>query len=241
MGNKNKAMVFLALCFAGIMVVPFIASCGKSGGVSPSTSRITMQVVNLGPDLQPINLWIGFEKQNQYPFSYPNASGYFSLTNIDTPIQIRSASQLVSTTNLIVRKDILKPNLRYTLFVTGLRSDSAAAGRVTSIFTVDTTSNPNPGRGKIRFVNASPRSSSFDITANDALAFSNVAYTKVTEFIEIPPGNYEFKIMPNKSTTVISSLRGVTILDGKIYTLYCRGVAGGADSVAFGAGIISNR
>lgn len=241
MGNKNNVMVFLSLCFAGIMVVPFIASCGKNGGVSPQNTGITMQVVNLSPDLQPINLWIGFKKQNPYPFSYPNASGYFSLTSIDTPIQIRSASTLVSSTNLIVRKDTLKRNLRYTFFVTGLRADSASASRVTSIFTVDTTSNPSPGRGKIRFVNASPRSTSFDISANDAIAFTNVAYKGVTKFIEIPPGNYEFKVMPNKSGTVISSLRGVSILDGKVYTLYCRGVAGGADSVAFGAGIISNR
>jgi hypothetical protein len=242
MGNKNKAMVFLALCFAGIMVVPFIASCGKNGGVSPQGSRITMQVVNLGPDLQSINLWIGFVKQNPYPFSYPNPSGYFSLTSIDTPIQIRSASQLVSTTNLISRKDIvLKPNLRYTLFVTGLRADSSAAGRITSIFTVDTAANPNPGRGKIRFVNASPRSTSFDIAANDAIAFKNVVYKDVTPFIEIPPGTYEFKIMPTGLTTVISSLKNVSIVEGKVYTLYCRGVAGGADSVAFGAGIISNR
>jgi hypothetical protein len=241
MGNKNKAMVFLSLFFAGIMVVPFIASCGKGGGVSPAGSRIAMQVVNLSPDLQPINLWVGYRQQNNYAFSYPNASGYFSLTSIDTPIQIRSGSQLGASTNFITRKDILKPNVRYTLFVTGLRFDTTTTDRVTSILTVDTTSNPSPGRGKIRFVNASPRSSSFDVAANGSIAFLDAKYKSVSPFIEIPPGIYEFKVMPNKSATVISSLRNISILEGKVYTLYCRGVAGGADSVAFGAGIISNR
>ncbi len=242
MAHKNKVMVFLSMCFGGLLVLPFIASCGKNnGGVTPANSRITMQVVNLSPDLQPINLWVGYEKQNSYAFSYPTPSGYFSLTNIDTPIQIRSYKTTISTGNFIVRKDILKPNFRYTLFVTGLRNDTSAANKVTSIFTVDTANNPTPGRGKIRFVNASPKSSAFDITANGTLAFAGVAYRAVTPFKEVPPGTYEFRIMPAGSTTVISTFKEVIIQDGKVYTLFCRGVAGGADSVAFGAGIISNR
>jgi hypothetical protein len=241
MGNKNNVMVYMAICFASVLVLPFIASCGKGGGVSPQNSRIAMQVVNLSPDLLSINLWIGYEKQNNNPFSYPTPSGYFSLTSIDTPIQIRSSSPQVSSGNLIVRKDILKPNLRYTLFVTGLRFDSTQAGRVTSIFTVDTTANPLPGRGKIRFVNASPKSGAFDITANGTMAFTNRAYLSVSEFKEVPPGTYEFRIMPTGSSTVISTFSNVAIQDGKIYTLFSRGVAGGADSVAFGAGIINLR
>jgi hypothetical protein len=242
MEHKNRVMVFLSICFGSLLVLPFIASCGKNdGGVTPANSRITMQVVNLSPDLQPINLWVGYVKQNASAFSYPSPSGYFSLTSIDTPIQIRSYSPTISTGNFIVRKDILRPNVRYTLFVTGLRNDTNAANRVTSIFTVDTTSNPTPGRGKIRFVNASPKSLGFDITANGTMAFTNLAYTGVTPFKEVPPGTYEFRIMPAGSSVVISTFRDVIVQEGKVYTLFCRGVAGGADSVAFGTGIISNR
>jgi hypothetical protein len=237
MVNKNKVMVFLFLCCAGIMIVPFIASCGKSGSVSPSQSKIQMQVVNLSPDLQPVNLLVGYIKQNNTPFSYPNPSGYFSLSNIDTPIQIRSYSPLISSTNFISLDTVLKSNYKYTLFVTGLRSDST----VTSIFTVDNSTNPSAGRGRVRFVNASPRSAGFDVTANGIIAFQNLAYKKVSPFVEMPAGTYEFKIMPANSSTVISSLQGVTIVDGKVYTLYCRGIANGADSVAFGVGILNNR
>jgi hypothetical protein len=237
MGNKNKVMVFLFLCFAGIMIVPFIASCGKSGTVSPSQSRIQMQVVNLSPDLQPINLLVGYIKQNNTPFSYPNPSGYFSLNNLDTPIQIRSYSALISSTNLVSINTPLKSNFKYTLFVTGLRADST----ITSIFTVDTSITPAAGRGRVRFVNASPRSAGFDVTANGTIAFKNREYKSVSSFIEMPAGNYDFKIMPANSSTVIQTLTGVTIVNGKVYTLYCRGIANGADSVAFGAGVISNR
>jgi hypothetical protein len=237
MGNKNKVMVFLFLCCGGIMVLPFIASCGKSGSVSPSQSKIQMQVVNLSPDLQPVNLLVGYIKQNVAPFSYPSPSGYFSLNNLDTPIQIRSYSALISSTNLISINTPLKSNFKYTLFVTGLRADSS----ITSIFTVDTSATPAAGRGRLRFVNASPRSAGFDVTANGTIAFKNRVYKSVSSFIEMPAGNYDLKIMPANSNTVISTLTGVTIVNGKVYTLYCRGIANGADSVAFGAGILSNR
>ncbi|MBC7398716.1 MAG: DUF4397 domain-containing protein [Mucilaginibacter sp.] len=237
MGNKNKVMVFLFLCCAGIMILPFIASCGKSDSVSPSQSKIQMQVVNLSPDLQPINLLVGYIKQNNTPFSYPNPSGYFSLNNLDTPIQIRSYSPLISSTNFVSFNTALKSNFKYTLFVTGLRHDST----VTSIFTVDTSATPSAGRGRVRFVNASPRSGAFDVTANDTIAFRNRAYKSVSPFVEMPAGTYDFKIRPANSSTVIQTLQSVTIVNGKVYTLYCRGIANGADSVAFGVGILNNR
>ncbi|MDB5157713.1 MAG: hypothetical protein JWR50_2420, partial [Mucilaginibacter sp.] len=163
---------------------------------------------------------------------------YFSLTNINPPIQIRSYSATVSTTNLIsIDTIVFKPNFKYTLFVTGLRADSS----VSSIFTVDTAVYPTVGRGKIRFVNASLRSGLLDVSANGTLAFKASAYKSVSKFIELPAGNYDFKVMPKGSSTVISDFPAVTIVDGKLYTLYCRGVANGADSVAFGMGILSNR
>ena len=231
-------MVFMFLCCAGVMIIPFIASCGKGTATSPtSTTKTQMQLINLSPDLQAVNLWVGLVKQTAYAISYPNSSNYLTLTNIDSPIQVRSFSTLVFSGSFVTLNKALKPYLKYTVFVTGLRSDST----ISSIFTVDTASAPATGRGKIRFVNASPRSSAFDVSANGTIAFTNQAYLKTSSFIELPAGSYEFKIMPTGTSTVISDLKNISILDGKIYTLYCRGVANGADSVAFGAGVISNK
>jgi hypothetical protein len=237
MADKNKVMVFLFLCCVGIMVIPFIASCGKAGTAAAINSNIQMQVVNLSPDLQPVNLYIHYIKQNSTAFSYPNPSGYFSLSNIDTPMQIKSYSSNISTAVFLSLHPILKPNLKYTLFVTGFRADNS----IDSIFTVDTASLSAVGRGKIRFVNGSPRSSSLDVTANGSPAFKAQVYKNVSKFIEVPPGVYDFKIMPTGTTTVISDLPNITVADGKVYTLFCRGIPGGTDSLAFGAAVISNK
>lgn len=226
------------------MILSFITSCGKNNGsLSPATSKIQFQVVNLSPDLQPVYLYVGLIKQNNNSyFTYPNPSGYFSLTNTSTPIQIRSANTLASGINIIsIDTVVMHAYFKYTLFVTGLKADSSSSNKVSYIFTVDTAGPPPAGRGKIRFVNASPRSAAFDVYANDQVAFQNQAYKKVSPYILLPPGNYDFKVTPAGQTTVISTLPRFTVADGKVYTMYCRGVANGADSVAFGTGMITNR
>lgn len=229
-----------ALLFAGIAAIwflPGLLSCGKKDNVIPVGANIQFQVVNLSPDLLPVNLWVGYVKRN-IAYRYPSPSGYFSLTSIDTPLQIRSALATVTGRSFVSIDTLLKANTKYTLFVTGLRSDST----VTGVFTIDTAASPVPGRGKIRFINASPRSGNLDVTANGTFAFNSRAFKTVSKFIEMAPGNYVFKIMPTGSaSTVLSTLPPLTVQDGKLYTLYSYGIAGRVDSAAFGAAVIANR
>jgi len=245
MNNKNNGglKAFLFLVIAGLLISPFISSCGKTS-VNVTSSNIQYQVVNLSPSLGPISLYIDYRIYNNKNFYYPSPSGYFYLTSIDTPFQIRSspnqaAGTVVTTTgNIFSMNDALKPNLKYTLFITGLLSDSA----IYRVFLTDTSSTPTVGRGKIRFLNASPRSPGFDIIANGTQAFSNQQYLKVSKYIEVTAGNYNFQIFQKGTTTdVIGTLQNVTIQDGRLYTLYCYGLANRTDSLAFGSGFITNK
>ena len=237
--SRIKINRFTLLFWAaiGIWFLPGLLSCGKRDNVIPVGANIQFQVVNLSPDLQPVNLWVGYVKRN-IAYRYPSPSGYFSLTSIDTPLQIRSALATVTGRSFVSIDTLLKANTKYTLFVTGLRADSTVSG----IFTIDTAATPVPGRGKVRFINASPRSGSLDITANGTAAFTSRAYKTVSKFIEMAPGSYSFKIMPaGNASTVLSTLPPLTVQDGKLYTLYSYGIAGRVDSAAFGAAVIANR
>jgi hypothetical protein len=234
---KQQVSAWLFACFAGLLIMSGVMSCGKANTVIPVGANIQFQVVNLSPDLRPINLWVGFIKRN-IPYSYPTPSGYFSMASVDTPFQIRSALTTVSTANLVSIDTLLKANTKYTLFVTGLRADTT----VTGIFTIDTSSSSTPGRGKIRFINASPRSMGLDVTANGTLAFTNRTFKSVSKFIEMAPGNYDFKITPTGvPANVLKTISRVSIQDGKLYTIYSYGMVGRVDSAAFGAGVIANK
>ncbi|HZX59668.1 MAG TPA: DUF4397 domain-containing protein [Mucilaginibacter sp.] len=246
MNKKNSIglRVLLFLVISGVLIGTFISSCGKTNSSSATALNIQYQVVNLSPDLGPVSLFINYSVYKNLNFRYPTPSGYFFLSSIATPFQIRpspnqiSTTTIINTSNIFSLNDVLKPNLKYTLFITGINSTHT----LDTLFLTDTGSTPTIGRGKLRFVNASPLSTGFNVLANDSLAFSNVQYNTVTKYIELPAGNYTFQVFATGNAGgVIGSEQNVTIQDGRLYTLYSYGVAGHTDSLAFGMGTLTNK
>jgi hypothetical protein len=241
--NNISLSVLLSLFVAVFFVAPLVTSCGKGKSISPSTLNIQYQVINLSPDLGPVDLYINFLQFNRYSYYYPTSSGYFYLTTTDTPFQIRPGKDPITgiiptTGNIFNMDDTLKANLNYTLFITGLVSDSS----IVRYLSVDTTSLPKTGNGKIRFLNVSPRSQGFDIVANGVSAFKNQKYLVPSKYIQLPAGNYQFQIYPaGNTTTILKTVPTVTIQDGRSYTLFSYGLSGQTDSLSFGAGVLTNK
>lgn len=218
-----------------------MASCGKQSTASPQGLNIQYEIFNLSPDLAGVNLFIDFKQVNllglqSNPFIFNVNHGYFYVPSIDLPYQIRSDSTTGNT--IFARNDTLKSGLKYSLFITGTNGN----GQLKQIFTVDTASIPTIGRGKIRFVNASPTATSgLDVYANGTLAFSKVLYTGFSKYIELPVGNYDFQINNTGSSTVQKEIPILTVQDGRLYTLYAFGYNTRTDSAAFNAGVITNK
>ena len=105
MANKNKSGILLGLSLVilGSLILPLIQSCSKTGVNASSGTNARLQIVNLSPDIQPFNLYAFFIKQGTVVYSYPNASGYFLVNSIDTPLQIRTST----TTNGINQINLL--------------------------------------------------------------------------------------------------------------------------------------
>ncbi len=227
---------FLMLTLLAVMVIPFMASCGKSsdGTVNGYNSQIV--VANLSPDVAPIDLYINNNIQNgNIPYRYPNASSYFYMNTVGYNLQIRTDTGNRAT--LLTTDSVPHTNAKYTLFVTGMKTDN----NLGYIFVVDTSTLPTVGRGKVRFINASPRSGAFDVYANSTIAFNNIAFNKYSDFIEMPAGDYDFKIFAHDDvSTVLNDVRQ-TVGDGKLYTIYTYGIVGRTDSAAFNSGIITNK
>lgn len=236
--NQSKMFKWLFLFLAGVLVMPLISSCGKQNGASPRGLNIQYNVINLSPDMGPVNLFINFVQVNaaRNPFVFGVDGGYFYLPSVAVPFQFRLANTAATPILALNRSDVLKSGAKYTLFITGDTSS------LTPIFTVDTDYAPATGRGKLRFVNASPSATGgLDVYANDTLAFSGIAYKKQSKYIELPVGSYDLKINATGSTSVLNDQPSVLIQDGRLYTLYTYGYTSRADSAAFNAAVITNR
>jgi len=221
---------------AAALLVFVISSCSKTGNASPTGLNIKYEILNLSPDMLPVDLFIDNKQVNSSPYIFGVRQGYFYVPSTDVPYQIRSVEY--SGTTYLTRSDVLASGASYTLFIVGALADKSD----TTIFTVDTAAAPTSGRGKIRFVDASPSATGgLDVLANDSTLFSGVKYQKISSYIELPVGNYDLKIQPTGTATVIKELTPVTIQDGRLYTLYTYGYTSRADTAAFNAAVITNK
>lgn len=239
--NKNKSGVLLSLTLfvTVIMILPLIQSCSKTGVNASSGQNARLQIVNLSPDIQPFNLYAFFIKQGTGAYYYSNASGYFLVNTIDTPLQIRTSitTNGVNPTNLLTLPGSLKPGVPYTWFVTGIRKDSS----LTTILTVDTGSTPPNGRGKIRFVNASPTPANMNLTLNDTTAFKNIAYKTVTNYTEVTAGSYNINVSATSTPKIVlAPISKYNVSDGKLYTVYFYGLTSSTDSAKYNANVLLN-
>ena len=240
MPRKLNIFYILLLFNMAVLVLPTLTSCGTSDTVTPTNSNVQLQVLNLSPDSYPIELYMDRDKINT-AYRYNATAAYFYLNKTDAPLQVRSTRSGDSTLIFSTYTDGFLPNTRYSLFFTGLYSDRS----LKTIVTVDDTEPlPEIGKGgKIRFVNGSIKSESVDIWVNGRVAIKNTAFATVSNYITLTPGSYTFRVYPAGNTTSsIAEIPNVTIQDGRLYTLYSRGIVGKAttDTAAFGLGVLAN-
>ncbi len=127
------------------------------------------------------------------------------------------------------------------------------AGKNYSIFAVDSVSKisairldddltaPAAGKTHVRFVHLSPNAPAVDIAlAGGAVLFPNYSFKQSSAFTPINAGTYNLEVRLAGTSTVVLSLPGVPLVDGKIITVYARGFVGATGTQALGASIIAN-
>jgi hypothetical protein len=240
MNLKRNIFCYLFMLNSALLILPALTSCNSNSDVvNPTGSNVQLQVLNLSPDSYPIELFINNIRVNT-AYRYNTPPTYFFLNDTNNALQLRSTR--TDDRRIFTRDEVsYQPNTRYSIFFTGLYADST----LRSIVTVDDTASlPPVGKGgKIRFVNASLRATNFDIWANGAVAIKSTAYGAVSNYVTLPAGNYNFSAyVQNTTSNSLAILPNVTIQDGRLYTLYSRGLVGRAntDTASFGLAVLAN-
>ena len=234
--DKKNILIWFFIVLGSGWFLTSLASCGKGAATTPKGINIQYHVVNLSPDLYPVDLFINNQLADVSPFVFNQDQGYFYLSSLVLPFQIRSAYN--TGTTYFTRNDALQAGAKYTLYIIG----AVSTHDTTTLLTVDTSTAAPFGTGKLRFVNVSPSAvGGLDVYANGTLALKNVAYKQVSSIVTLPVGNYDFQIDGSGTTSVLNEMQTVTIQDGRLYTLYAYGYTTRADSAAFSAALTINR
>lgn len=227
-----------------VFMMYVLASCnGNSTTVSPSSSTTKLVVINASPDVGPIQAYIntyvlgittGTSAQRTY-FRYSTTPVYYSIGTGLLTLQLRTENSKIQYSSDTVTT---VSNRGYSLFMVGL----AAKDSITSLLVKDDPTPPALGKGRMRFINVSPRTQGMDVYVNGALGFTKIAYKGISPYIELPAGIYDFKMTATGSAANgLADLPRITIQDGKVYTLYSKGMVGRIDTAAIGLNIITNK
>jgi hypothetical protein len=240
--KKGSIFYFLFSLNAGVLFFAALMSCGKNDTATPTSSNVRLQVIQLSPNSYPVTLFMNNLRVGTSSFSYANTPTYFYLPRTDVPLQIRVSRDSVQAFNDTTK---LNDNTRYSLFFLGLYGDATDRKLQTLVTTDDAEELPPVGKGgKVRFLNGSPNANgSFDIWANGSPLIKGVAFAKVSKFTTLPAGNYTFRVyQANTSVNSLGDLTNVTVQDGRLYTLYSRGLVGRAvtDTAAFNISVVAN-
>lgn len=235
---KRRLLLGFLGVFCGGWLLFSLASCSKNGvTTNPQALNIKYQIVNLSPDLLPVNLFINLAKVNSTPYYFAQPQGYFYLPSTVQPFQIRSAEYTQGTV-LQLNNENVKSGARYTFYILG------AAASLDSLLTVDTALAPPAGYGGLRFLNVSPTATGgLDLYANNVLdkRFTGIGYKQMSPYVPLPAGNYQLQINATGTTSILNTQPTVTIQNGLLYTIFAYGYTSRADSAAFSSQVTTNQ
>lgn len=88
--------------------------------------------------------------------------------------------------------------------------------------------NVDPDKLMLRFIHVAPNAPNVDVVIEPGLvAFSNVAYEGITQYIPLNPGRYTFSLNVTGTGQRVLYVPNIRLQAGRFYTIYAIGIAGG--------------
>ena len=223
--KKNLLLIIPALFFA---LTALFSSCEKD-----DKTNADLMVVHASPDAPGVDLLIDDIKINSAALTYPNNTSYLKVESGSRNIKINVSG----TTNNVINGDLtVEPDKFYSLFAIDL------AAKLSVVVLGDDLTTPSAGKAHIRFLHLSPDAPAVDIAiaGSGTVVFGNIGFKSFTGFNVLNAGTYNLDVRLAGTSTVVLVLPAITLQDGKIYTVFAKGLVQGTGAQALGAEIILN-
>lgn len=215
----------------------FITSCSNSSGDIIS-AQDSIMLINASPNATGISIKFNDETITTDPIIYTKNTVYGL---INSGIKQVITTQPPNTVQLLSLPMLLKNKKVYSVFFGGQINSS----KLVYVATEDDLNPPERGKSKYRFINVSENSKTLDLRLigiiKDSVLVANIPYAAASNFTEIKPGKYNFKIVSRDKTIKDSVTLNYTLTNGKIYTFWAKGLVDGVGDKALGIQTIINK
>ena len=231
MKTKNYFSISTKIIFSLLAITLTISACKKDFNNDPIEAA-AIGFVHASPGTGPLDFIV--DNQKGGTFTYTKDLGYYSAYPGTRLIGVAKKDSLKYLTNL---NATLKPGVFYSVFVV----DTLKSTKL--LVVEDDLKAPETDKAKVRFINLSPGSPTFDLAIQGTAAplFTGKAFKEFTPFTSITPSDsYTFELKETNSSTVKVTLPAVKIEKGKIYTIWAKGLSSATDSTALGLSVLTN-
>ena len=178
-----------------------------------------VRVVHASPDAPAVDVWVnGAVAFSNAPFK--GITAYADLAPGSYKVQVSPAG---ATEPIVIDATLdLAAGTDYTVVAVGQLAS------IEPLVLVDNNSAPAAGKAHVRFVHASPDAPAVDIAVTGGpVLFANVPFKGTGDYLPVDAGTYNLEARLAGTSTVALSVPGVVLEDGKVYTIFAMGLAGG--------------
>ncbi len=216
---------------------PFAARVFVDNGIGQAFVDLTaigtsnVMVIHASPDAPAVDLLVDDAVAGS-GLAFPNNTDYLAVSAGSHNLKVNVSG--TNTTVIEADLDFMR-DMYYSVFAI----DSVA--KIKPLVIEDDLTAPAAGNAHVRFIHLSPNAPAVDITTtNGDIVFGNVSFSEYTAFTPLGAGTYNLQVRVQGTDTVVLELPGITLEDGKIYTVFAKGFVGETGSKELGAQIIVN-
>jgi hypothetical protein len=212
-----------------------LLSCAKNDDNYQPVEISGLSLIHASPTTEKLDVYLDNTKGSGTDFAFGTKIDYLNAYAGNRKFTVTKKDL---TTSLKTEQFTLEPRVGYSLFVVGKLENIAF------LLLKDDLVKPAEGKAKVRFVNLSPDAEalSLAIVGETTDLATNKAFKEFSAFETINAAEkVTFNVKNNTSGSVETSLTDVKIENGKVYTIYVKGLKSTSDETKFGAAIFTHK
>ncbi len=226
--------------FAVTLFMISFAGCKNDDPTDPGGDPIPpakVMAVHASPGGPALDIYVDTTRV-QSRLEYGNNTGY-----VNVAVGIHSLKATIAGTQTVVVSVPVFP-VTTSLVATVFAADTGTA--ITTPYFFDTLATPAPGKARLRFIHMAVKGTNLEVidsvnATTSTTIFPSTLYLAGTRFTDINAGVHNFLIVRTAGPAQIVMARlTTTLVAGKNYTLWAKGLPGVTGSLGVSADIIAN-